>query len=180
MGIMKDQAGNAYNSTNRLLVEGQVAHDAPVAGVPFRGAAKAVNVAPAAVSASGDVHDLIATMVGALIVKQYAIPEADWQFACAAPIVATTDMVAKTAGAAGIRNYVTGFSYHNTNATATEIVLKDGATVVWRGYAPASMTAPAFIQFATPLRGTAATAVNVAAITTAANVYVNVQGYQAP
>lgn len=180
MTILKDQAGNSYNSTNRIYVEGQVAHDGVQAGFPFRIAGKAVNVAPAAVSATSDVHDLITTMVGALIQKPFAIPEADWQFACAAPITATTDMVAKAAGGAGIRNYVTAIQIINTSATPTEYVIKDGVTVIFRGFAPANMTAVDDTVFPTPLRGTAATAVNVAAITTAANIYVNVQGYQAP
>ena len=39
---------------------------------------------------------------------------------------------------------------------------------------------PVSIQFPTPLKGTAATALNVACITTSAQVYVNAGGYQAP
>ena len=125
--------------------------------------------------------DLIGTLLGVPIVKPYSIPEADWQFACAAGgIINTTDVVAKAAGAAGIRNYVTGLQLRNTNAVATEFVVKDGATVIWRGQLPASMVGAEDFTFATPLRGTAATAINVACVTTGAAVYANLQGYQAP
>jgi hypothetical protein len=41
------------------------------------------------------------------------------------------------------------------------------------------MALPAVIGFTTPLRGTAATALNVNCGTAAANLLVNVQGYQA-
>lgn len=88
-------------------------------------------------------------------------------------------MVIKAAGAAGVRNYTTALQYQNTNATPTEVVLKDGATVIWRGYAPANMTQPALVVFPNPLKGTAATAINFTCITALANVYVDAQGYQA-
>lgn len=133
------------------------------------------------VTSLGNPSRIASTSVGQLLIKPYAPAEMDWNFACASPIIATTDLAVKGAGAAGIRNYVTAIEYHNTNAVATEIVIKDGAaTVIWRGYAPANMALPAHITFPTPLKGTAATTVNVAAITTAANMYVNVHGYTAP
>lgn len=161
-------------------MQGTVAHDGPAANNPVRIGGKALNVIPTAVSATGDVHDSIMTMHGAIIIKPYAIPEADWSFATAAAITVNTDTIVKAAGAAGIRNYVTGVQLQNTGATATEVVVKDGSAVLWRGFLPATMPGIADINFATPLKGTAATAVNFACITTAANVYANVQGYQAP
>jgi hypothetical protein len=126
--------------------------------------------------------DLLATLIGALVNKPFSIPEADWQYAAAAGgIVNTTDVVLKAAAAAGIRNYVTSIDIRNAHATvATEVVIKDGATVIWRQLLPAAMAAPVEITFPTPLRGTAATAVNFACLTTGAQVYVNAQGYAAP
>ena len=82
-------------------------------------------------------------------------------------------------GAAGVRNYVTGLQLKGTNAVATEVVVKDGSTVIWRGHLSASMTRMDVITFSTPLRGTAATALNFACITPDASVYVNAQGYKA-
>lgn len=168
------------NLTGNQNVGGAAAHDGAVSGNPVRIAGKAINIVPTAVSTTGDTHDLITTMVGALIQKPYAIPEADFSWAAPSAIAVTTDNVVKAAGAAGIRNYVTGVQLQNTGATATEVVIKDGATVIWRGFLPASMPGIADVNFATPLKGSAATALNFACITAGANVYANVQGYQAP
>ncbi|HDU1185824.1 TPA: hypothetical protein REU56_002934 [Listeria monocytogenes] len=129
---------------------------------------------------TGDAADFVTTLVGALIQKPFSIPELDWMYSGATPVTTTTDVALKAAPGAGIRNYLTGIQIQNTSTTATEVVIKDGATVIWRGYAPASMTVCADMTFPTPLRTTAAAALNFACITTAANVYVNAQGYQAP
>lgn len=161
-------------------IVGQAAHDAVIAGNPVRLAGRALTANYTAV-ATGDVADLVTTLVGALIQKPYAIPESDWSYAAATGgIINTTDVPVRAAGAAGIRNYVTAASFSNNSATATEVVIKDGATtVLWRGMLPAN--APNFpVAFPTPLRGTPATAVNVACITTGAAVYANVQGYIGP
>ncbi|MCA3247050.1 MAG: hypothetical protein ING29_11315 [Azospirillum sp.] len=163
------------------LSTGQAAHDAAITGNPVRIAGRALTANYAAV-ATGDVADLVTTLVGALIQKPYAIPESDWSYAAAAGgIVNTTDVPVRAAAAAGIRNYVTAATFSNASATvATEVVIKDGAsTVLWRESLPA-LTRSYSVVFPTPLRGTAATAVNVACITTGAQVYVNMQGYIAP
>jgi len=158
---------------------GQAAHDAGIAGNPVRIGGRALTANYTAV-ATGDTADFATTLNGAQITKPFSIPDADWQYAAAAGgIVNTTDVVARSAGAAGIRNYVTGIQVRNTNAVATEFVIKEGATVIWRTQLPASMTASQDVVFATPLRGAAATAINVACITTGAAVYANLQGYQA-
>lgn len=129
---------------------------------------------------SGRQMSLMGTLVGAAIAKPYSIPELDWTFAPASGgITVTTDQVLKAAGAAGIRNYVTGGTLINSGATPTEVVIKDGATVIWRILLPASMTTPLDLDFLTPLKGTAAVAMNFAVIT-ASTVYANFQGYQAP
>ncbi len=127
--------------------------------------------------------DLMATLIGALVNKPFSIPEADWQYAAASGGITTTttDVAIKAAAAAGVRNYVTSIDVRNAHATvATELVIKDGATVIWRQLLPAAMPAPVEITFPTPLRGTAATAMNVACVTTGAQVYLNAQGYAAP
>lgn len=143
--------------------------------------ASGVSTNPAVVS-SGRGIDLLATLIGALVAKPYSIPEADWQYAATAGgITGTADVALKAAAAAGIRNHVTSLDVRNAHATvATEVVLKDGATVVWRQLLPPAMAAPVAVAFPTPLRGTAATAVNFACLTTGAQVYVNAQGYSAP
>jgi hypothetical protein len=60
------------------------------------------------------------------------------------------------------------------------VVVKDGATIIWRGHVSANMLDCDTIQFSDPLRTTANAALNVACITTGAAVYVNAQGYTAP
>lgn len=159
---------------------GAANHDAVISGGPVRIGGRAVTANYAAV-ASGDTADYVSTLVGAQIIKPFSIPEADWSYAAATGgIINTTDVVAKAAGAAGIRNYVTGIQLRNTNAVATEFVIKDGATVIWRTQLPASMAGSMEVEFPSPLKGAAATAINIACITTGAAVYANLQGYQAP
>jgi hypothetical protein len=104
-----------------------------------------------------------------------------WGYAAASGgIINTGDVEIRAAGAAGVRHYVTGLQLRNANATATEFVIKDGATVIWRTDLPANMAGSMEVPFRTPLKGTAATALNVACITTGAKVYCNMQGFDAP
>lgn len=161
---------------NALMVTGGGgAAGAAATGMPTR-AAGVARTANTAVT-NGQTSEVTMTLNGAQVTKAFSIPELDWQFACAAGgIINTTDVAAKASAGAGVRNYVTGMTLSNANATATEFVIKDGATVIWRGNCPANMpTVP--ITFTTPLRGTAATAINVACLTTAAQVYCSLQGY---
>lgn len=162
--IIRDQAGNPIHSANPL---------------PIReyGIARTANIAT---QSNGAISDMTLTSIGTQVTKPYSIPELEWQFAVAAPVITAVDTVAKAAGAAGIRNYMTNLQFINTGATATEIVIKDGATVIWRGFAPANMTSMYDCHFITPLKGTAATALNIGVVTAAGNVYFNCQGYQAP
>lgn len=104
------------------------------------------------------------------------LPANLWAYNGVLTTTASTPM--KAAGAGQLRNYITGFQWTNTSATATTINILDGAAVLWQGNAPASMTLPAYVNFATPIRGSAATALNVQCGTTAANVLTNAQGYQ--
>jgi S-adenosylmethionine/arginine decarboxylase-like enzyme len=127
---------------------------------------------------ANDMAKLTMTTGAALVQKPYSVPDADWQYS--GTLTTTSAAAAKAAGAASIRNYVTAFQYQNISATATTVIILDGATAIHTLYAPANMTAPAVMDFPTPLRGTAATALNVNCGTTAANVLVNLQGYQAP
>lgn len=122
----------------------------------------------------------ISTLDGRQITRLNSIPENEWQYAAASGgIVNTSDVVLQAAAGAGIKNYLTGLSVANASATATEVVVKDGATVIWRSYVAANLTLKD-IPFPTPLQSTANTALNVACITTGTQTYVNAQGYKAP
>jgi hypothetical protein len=123
----------------------------------------------------------ISTIDGRQITRLNSIPENEWQYAAASGgITNTTDVALVAAQGAGIKNYLTGLSVANANATASEIVIKDGAsTVIWRMYLAANAPIQS-IRFSTPLQSTANTALNVACITTGTQTYISAQGYKAP
>jgi len=154
-------------------VGGLAADSAAVSGNPVQTGGR-VRTAVDTSLAANDAMALTGTSGMQLLMKPYGLPETDWQFAGLITTAAAT-----AARAAGVRNYVTAVQYQNTSATASEIQIQDGATVIWRGQAAASMAQPAVVLLPTPLRGTAATALNVQLITTGTNTFVNLQGYQA-
>ena len=160
-------------------LNGQSAHDAAITGNPVRLAGRALTAAYTAV-ATGDTADLITTTQGVVITRPYQIPELEWSYAAASGgITNTTDVALAAAAGAGLRRYVTSIGLSNASAVATEVVLKDGSTVIWRGYVAAN--APlVHIDFSNPLKTSANAALNVACITTASAIYINAQGYTAP
>lgn len=166
------------NAVSAVTVTGGVAQDA-AAGNPVGIGARAANANQAAMSATGDLVHLMATMIGALVQKPFSIPEADWSYT-GAPVTSTSDIVLAAAAGAGIRRYITAIQLKNTNATATEVVIKDGATVIWRLLLPANMATADTIVFPSPLKSAANAALSFACITTGASVYVAAQGYTAP
>lgn len=110
--------------------------------------------------------------------QPFALPASTWQYAGATGgIVNTTAVPISAAAGAGVRNYVVACQFLNSSAVASEIVIKDGTTIIWRGYAPATMPTPAQVTFPIPLRGTANTAMNVAMVTTATATVVSCQGF---
>jgi len=163
--------------SGNFTVVGAGAHSAASTGNPVRVAGR-VNTTVDTTLVAGDTSDLFVSSAGQLVQKPYASAELDWQYT--GVLATTTAQAVRAAGAAGIRNYVTGLQYQNTNATATTVLVLDGTTLIAQYNAPANMAAPAVIGFTTPLRGTAATALNVNCGTAAASLLVNVQGFQAP
>lgn len=164
--------------TNTNEVVGDAAHDAAVAGNPVRIAGRAANADYTAV-ANGDTADLLCDLNGKQIVMPYALPET-FVVGVTAAITGTADTAVIAAAGAGVRNYVNSLTVTNSHATVGTVVeLKDGTTVIHRAYA-----APAgggfTVQFPTPLRGTANTAINAACLTTGSNVYVSASGFKAP
>lgn len=99
------------------------------------------------------------------------------------PLAVATSTLLKAAGTSGIRNYVTSLQLYNTSATvSTTVSILDGSTILWTGFLPATTAAlpivPTIVEFLSPLKGTAVTALNIQLGTTLASVYYNVQGYQ--
>jgi hypothetical protein len=134
----------------------------------------------AAAQANAATASLSFTGAQQLTIKPYGDVLNDWAYTTGATALTTTTTAAaaKAAGAAGIRNYVTGIQAQNTSATATTLLILDGATNLLVFNLPASMTVPAVMDFPTPLHGTAATALNYNFGTAAATVFLNIQGYQ--
>lgn len=166
----------AGTATNEVV--GDAAHGAAVAGNPVLVGLEGRSTAPTAVD-DGDVVRVLASLLGKQVVLPYAIPANSWSYASPAAVTDTADDEAKGASGAGIRNYVTGvqvFNGHDT--TGTEVVIKDGSTVIWRGWAEQT-GGGCSAKFDPPLRGTANTAVNVANITNSSSTYFNLQGYSA-
>lgn len=122
----------------------------------------------------------ISTVDGRQITRLNSIPENEWQYAAASGgITNTADNVLQAAAGVDIKNYLTGLTLANASATATEVVVKDGSTVIWRMYLAANAPIQS-IKFVTPLQSTANTALNVACITTGTQTYISAQGYKAP
>lgn len=169
---------NAGTTTNEVV--GDVAHDSPIGGNPVRIGGRALSADYTAV-ATGDTADLATSLLGKQVILPHALPGASWQYAGpTGGITDTADDVVQNAGAAGVRHYVTSLTVVNSHATVgTEVVLKDGAsTVIHRAYAAAGGGGYT-VTFPTPLRGTAATALNVACITTGSATNVSASGFSA-
>jgi hypothetical protein len=135
--------------------------------------------------ATGDTVDLMCTLQGVQTVRPYTIPELEWSYAAAAGgVINTTDVVLAAAAGAGLRRYLTAIQLVNASASVTtEVVVKDGATVIWRGWLGSQGAGDhheAYLTFPSPIKTTANAALNFACITTGAAVYVNAQGYTAP
>lgn len=162
-------------STNTIEVVGDAAHDAAVAGNPLLVGLEGRSTDGTAIT-SGRVVRGLATLLGKTVTYPYALPGSTWSYASPAAVTDTNDDEAKAA-VASTRHYISGvqvFNGHDT--TATEVVIKDGSTVMWRGWAEQT-GGGCSARFDPPLRGTANTAVNVANITNSSSTYFNLQGF---
>jgi hypothetical protein len=176
-----NQIANTSSGNLQSIVVGSAAHNAQSSGSPVRVAGR-VNTSFDTALVHGDACDLFCTTAGQSVVKPYGTAENDWQYAAAAGGItnSTADVVIKAAGAANIRNYLTSLSFSSDPLlAATEIVVKEGATVIWRDKIKTTGQPLTHVEFPTPLKGAAATALNVAVLTSNAGaVYFNAQGYQ--
>ncbi len=108
-----------------------------------------------------------------------------WQVAAPAGGIVDTGDDVLAAAVTGVQAHCVALQLYNSDTSvSTEVVVKDGSTVIWRvllpaGRASGDFTAPVSFTFPLPLRASTNTALNVAAITTSGEVYVNAQGYYA-
>lgn len=108
---------------------------------------------------------------------QSANAPASWKYTAASGgITDTSDVTLVAAAGAQKSNYLTSIDVCNKSATATEVVIKDGSTIIWRSSFGASMLAPVSIPLS--LASTSNTPLKAACITTGTATYINAQGYQ--
>ena len=128
----------------------------------------------AATSAAGDYGTIKLDAEGNQIGKLHAIPENTWQ-GIASVTTAATSVPVKAAGAAGVRNYLTDITVSNATAAGTLVTILDGTTVIWQSWVAAGLSV--VVSFVTPLRGTAATALNVQSSVAMTTLYVAASGF---
>lgn len=167
------------NSIGTVLAGGETAHDSSVSAAdPVLVGWEARGSDGTAVT-SGDAVRAISTLLGKSVVYPYALPGSTWSYASQTAVTDAADDVAKAAGAAGVRHYISSVQVINgDDDTGTAVVIKDGSTVIWQGWAEQT-GGGCSAKFDPPLRGTAATAVNVANVTTGATTFFNLQGFSA-
>lgn len=164
----------AVSGTVTANVAGQAAHDAAVTGNPVRTATKAVNAMPLAVSATNDVADTLSTMQGVPLVTLDAVTAQ--RVRASVSLTATTDAQVLAAAAAGLNHHITDMQIINTG-TATDLILRQGATEIWR--LPLPQNVPVMINnLRSPLVIAGGSIFN-AALSVAGTVRLNVQGYLA-
>jgi len=112
----------SISGTASVTSGGAAAHDVGVSGNPTRIAGRALTAAYTTV-ATGDTADLITTLQGVLIMKQYQIPELEWM--AADSITNSATAVQCQALTASLHKYVTGFNItYPTLGTAGYFILR--------------------------------------------------------
>ncbi len=171
-------ASRAVTNAGTFAVQGagDVANNSSDSGNPLKIGAVAVSAEPT-VATNGQRANLSTDLSHKLITLPYANPE-NFLNGSTSAITTTGQTAIIAAQSAGVRIFVTSLTVTNSHASVgTLVTIQDGNTTIWLGYA-----APAgggfTITFPTPLRGTAATALNATCGTSGANVYVSAAGYK--
>lgn len=174
------------DATGNLVVVGPAAHDAAASGNPVQigGVCRTDN--PVTI-VNSDMSTLTMTTGRALVEMPYNIPENTWQYAAATLgiVNTTTGVTVKASAGASLRNYITGLQIHaEALGAATEFVVNDAAagTVIWRIKIGVGGLVLTNITFPVPLRGSAATLVEIKTLTASVTgaVYCSLQGHAAP
>jgi hypothetical protein len=176
-------------SSVTAIVGASIAEDAAATTNPLIvGGVVRTAAAPIVTPVAGDSMRLTTTTDGRLVTSPYQYPEATWQYAAAASgiVNTTTAVTIKAAAATSVRNYITSIDLMaEVLGAATEFVIRDGAagTVIYRTkIGTAGLLEGRSINFDPPLKGTAATLLEVATLTASVTgaVYFNATGYVAP
>lgn len=157
-------------------VGGTVATNVAITANPLNLGAQAVSSENTAVTTARQVQ-LVADLVGKLIVLPYANPENFVSGRATATDTTSTSLIA--APAAGLRNYITQITVWNSSATNTYIKIQDGSGGTELYDIPAPTLGGATLTLPTPLRQpTTATAIYFAANASANAVFISASGYK--
>jgi hypothetical protein len=126
-------------------------------------------------SATGDSVALLGTMIGAGVMKPYAISEAEWATTLA--LTAITDVAIQTAAGGGLKRHITQIVATNTGVAAVDVLIRDGTATRLQITIPAGQALP--LRFPTGIPLTANTALNVQ-LSAVGTVRFNALGYTAP
>lgn len=138
--------------------------------------AEAVNAEPAATTNTKQVQ-LIADLVGKLIVLPYANPENFVSGRASATDTTSTSLL--SAPASGLRNYITQITLWNSSAVNTYVKIQDGSGGTELYDIPAPAGGGATLSFPTPLRQpTTATAIYFAENAAANAIVISASGYK--
>jgi hypothetical protein len=165
--------GGALTS-GTVAAAGTVAVDAAI-GNPVTAGLRASNANIAAMSAAGDSVGWMGTMIGAGVVKPYALAEATFDASLA--LTTTTAAPIAAAAGAGLKRHLVAGQVINTGAATVDLIILDGATERWR--LPLPVNVPLDLEWPIHIPVTAATALN-ANLSAAGTVRANFQGYTAP
>lgn len=167
-------------------VGGTVATNVAITANPLNLGAQAVSSENSAVTTARQVQ-LVADLVGKLIVLPYANPENFVSGTITSAMTGTTSTSLMAAPASGLRNYITQITVSNASTTVpTDILIQDGSGGTTLYVIPAPIgtgtgtgTSGGTFTFPTPLRQpTTATAIYVANVTTGSSTKVSVTGYK--
>jgi hypothetical protein len=163
-----------------LAVGGNVATNVAIGTNPINNGAQAVSSENAAVT-TGRMVQLVADLVGKLIVLPYSNPENFVSGAITSAMTGTTSTSLIAAPASGLRNYITQITVSNAHATVgTDVIIQDGSGGTTLYTIPAAAVyGGAVVTFPTPLKQpTTATAIYCANVTTGASTKVSASGYK--
>jgi hypothetical protein len=167
-------------NTTATFAQGTVATNVAITANPMNLGAQAVSSENAAVTTARQVQ-LVADLVGKLIVLPYANPENFVSGAITSAMTGTTSTSLIAAPASGLRNYITQITVSNAHATVgTDMIVQDGSGGTTLYTIPAAAVyGGAAITFPTPLRQpTTATAIFIANVTTGASTKASASGYK--
>ncbi len=163
-----------------LAVGGNVATNVAIGTNPMNQGAQAISAENTAVTATRMVQ-LVADLVGKLIVLPYANPENFVSGAITSAMTGTASTSLLAAPASGLRNYITQIVVSNSHATVgTDVIIQDGngGTTLYTIPA-AAVYGGAVVTFPVPLRQpTTATAIYCANVTTGSSTKVSASGYK--